>query len=557
LVEEDDGGITGYGLRVDDADAARVFLSLADAGVSRTLEAWRLTLLLGAARIEAPRLAGSDVVRLSEGHNLAAGRSRISWNDGGWKTAKVVDVDGDRVRLDGSIPGVGEDLFLLTQSRAQDLSTGRTIVLPRARGGGGNVWAGNLNAFASSSITPQIEEGIEIFDKVPADLAYFVPAGADPVAEVKESGVSGLTLGGKVEDIAQGDWLLSGTGLQALEVQQVTVGERDTVVVTTMTPADPGGLVHAAFARRLRPFEHDRNRRVVHDTAALSDEVTRIAVEAVPDGLIAGRAVVVADGLQAHAATLRRVDATVTPPVLEIAPPLPQARLTAPAAAAMERWNTVIHANVVVAGHGESQSAKPIGSGDATQSSQVFEVPAKEIAFVTDPAMPAGVRPAIELTVSGRRFTQIANLADSAFGAANYEARVSADGTVHVVCGDGRTASRLTTGTDNVRAVWRQGSGEQGNLPPGSIAKPKRRDPRVQGVIQRLASSGGAAAEGLASMRENAAAGLLTLGRQVSVSDFAASAARNATVWQAAAERLQSGGARGERVRVVVVPAGG
>ena len=123
--------------------------------------------------------------------------------------------------------------------------------------------------------------------------------------------------------------------------------------------------------------------------------------------------------------------------------------------------------------------------------------------------------------------------------------------------GDGWNGRRLPTGVNNVRAIWRKGVGETGNLAAGALVKLAKPDPLVASVQHPVPATGGADRESLASMRANAASGLLTLDRAVSAGDFAALAAQNAAVWQAAALPLPSGGARGERVRVVVVPAGG
>ena len=380
------------------------------------------------------------------------------------------------------------------------------------------------------------------------------------MAEVLEAAPARLILAGAIDDIAQGDWIVSaGAQLKAARVDSVIERDGDTEIETTPTLSDFRAPVHAVFARTLLPLDHDRNLQPVFDQTARSDQATRLilAPEGWPGLLAAGRKVIVADDASAHSAVVKAVDAVAG--TIDVAPPIPGTELTdAPAdAPALQRWNTTIFANVATADHGETQPRKILGSGDATRSGQSFELQAKELSFVADPLMPTGVRAAVEVYVGERRWTQVANLRDSGMTDPHYEVRVSEDGPALIRFGDGRDGRRLPSGADNLRAVWRKGVGEAGNLPAGSLVKIVKPDPLIAAVRQPIAAAGGAATETVASLRRNAAAGLLTLGRAVSVVDFARLATQHASVLQAHAWRSTAGGARGEAVTVVIVPAGG
>jgi hypothetical protein len=562
LVIAKDGVEAGHGVAIAKVEGSVVTLSGSLPAASEAPPLWQVALLVGAARVQSPRLAGPKVVELTPGHNLVAGRSTVAWDDGGWKIALVEAVDGNRVRLKAAVPAKDERVYLLAAARAQAVGADKRVVLPAGLGAGSGLWRADQSGYSGKIEEQLVVDGTG--KEVPGQVlykyvtgvesVYFLPAGSEAVATVSQSPVTGLTLAGDVDDVRPGDWIaLAGSPPKALRVTKVTKTADDTAFETSPVIADPGVPVHAAFARRLRPLDHARNRLPPFDPASRSDQVTRLLLGPEAAALMPGRRVIVTDGAVAHPATVRAVG----PGTADIAPPLPGSELTDPQPVAMERWNTTVLANVAPADHGETQPLKILGSGDATRSGQLFELTAQELSFLADPSMPTGVRAALELTVDGRIWTQVANLADSGPEDAHYQAEATETGAVLLRFGDGLHGRRLPTGTNNVRAVWRKGLGEQGNLEPGALVKLGKPDPLVASVRHPVPATGGAERESVASMRANSAAGLLTLDRAVSAADFAALAAQNASVWQAAAWKLRSGGARGERVMVVVVPAGG
>jgi hypothetical protein len=115
----------------------------------------------------------------------------------------------------------------------------------------------------------------------------------------------------------------------------------------------------------------------------------------------------------------------------------------------------------------------------------------------------------------------------------------------------------LPSGNNNVRIVYRKGAGLAGNLAPQSLAKAVKPHALVDGIAQRIASTGGNDMETVDAMRDNAPASVLTLERAVSLADFTHLATNNSSVWQARAFRRPPGVGRVERLEVAVVPAGG
>lgn len=296
--------------------------------------------------------------------------------------------------------------------------------------------------------------------------------------------------------------------------------------------------VYAHFREKVRVEGWDVN------TTPLSGAF--VTLDAVPGELTAGRRVLVhVDG--DPTATVSTVK-TISGGTVELAHALPSGATSG---------TLFLYANVVPAGHGETRDEVVLGNGDATALGQTFEVTSSTPSFVADALFPAGVRADVVVTVSGREWTQVPTLADSSATDHHYEARVTEDGSLLVVFGDGRRGRRLPTGQNNVRAVLRQGAGLAGNLPAGSLEKPVRPNPLVDSVVQPGVSSGGNDMEAVDSIRTNAPGTLLSLERAVSLTDYTHLTAQNSMVWQALAFRPPPEPGRAEAVGVVVVPAGG
>jgi len=217
--------------------------------------------------------------------------------------------------------------------------------------------------------------------------------------------------------------------------------------------------------------------------------------------------------------------------------------------------STLIRANVVRAGHGEAQPEKILGSGNATLSNQEFLFSGSDVSFISDETQVSGVRADIKVIVDGETWTQVSRFNQSRPTDIHYAVRMTEEGHLRIVFGDGINGRRLPTGENNVRIAWRTGSGTAGNLKAGSLKKPAHPHPRVEAIDQPFDCGGGNDMESVTSLRRSAPASLLTMERAVSVNDFAELAASHASIWSARAELQSSAGERA--VRVVVVPADG
>jgi len=214
---------------------------------------------------------------------------------------------------------------------------------------------------------------------------------------------------------------------------------------------------------------------------------------------------------------------------------------------------TIIRANVVLAGHGETQPERILGSGNATLSNQEFLFPVAGVSFVSDETQTSGVRADIHITVDGETWMQVSRFNPSRATDPHYVVRMTEEGYLRIRFGDGVNGRRLPTGENNVRIAWRMGSGTAGNLKAGTLEKLAHPHPRVEAIEQPIPCAGGNDMESVTSLRRSAPASLLTMERAVSVNDFALLAESQSSVWNARAEQC---GERAVRVTIVLAEGG-
>ena len=86
--------------------------------------------------------------------------------------------------------------------------------------------------------------------------------------------------------------------------------------------------------------------------------------------------------------------------------------------------------------------------------------------------------------------------------------------------GDGKKGTRLPTGIEQVTAVYRIGSGPEGNVPANTINQPQTLPSAIPVVTNPVPSTGGVAPEPKDQARHNAPLGIRTLGHIVSLADY-------------------------------------
>ncbi len=183
------------------------------------------------------------------------------------------------------------------------------------------------------------------------------------------------------------------------------------------------------------------------------------------------------------------------------------------------RGSVTILANAARATHGES-TAEPIGSGDAAQPFQRFALRQSPLTHVYADT-PIGRRSTLDVRIDGLLWDEVPSLFGHGPRERVYTIRLDDDGVTTVQFGDGRTGARPPTGRENILADYRKGLGRDGNLDAGKLTLLTTRPLGVKAVTNPVEASGGTDREALADARTNAPLTVLTLGRIVSLDDYA------------------------------------
>jgi hypothetical protein len=213
------------------------------------------------------------------------------------------------------------------------------------------------------------------------------------------------------------------------------------------------------------------------------------------------------------------------------------------------RDSVTIYGNVVHATHGETRN-EVLGSSDARKSIQRFTLKQAPLTYVAA-ATPQGVATTLEVRVNDVRWHETAMPAFATPGACVYSVRQDDDGNSTVIFGN--RGARLPSGSENLRAKYRNGIGMEGNVKAAQISLLATKPTGVRDVINPLRASGGGDRDGVEAIRRNAPIAVMALDRLVSLPDYADFARAFAGIGQARADRVGNG----KRDFVQVTIAGG
>jgi hypothetical protein len=275
-------------------------------------------------------------------------------------------------------------------------------------------------------------------------------------------------------------------------------------------------------------------------TDALPDG-TAIELDDWVDGLTPGQTVAVTGrsvthpGLDvAHVSAIKHVRHALSrtgSTSIDLVDPLPDA---------LVRESVRINGNVAPATHGESRS-EVLGSGQGQDPTPSFTLSGRPLTYLPDVS---GSVPALTVTVAGVRRDRVPALLDPA--ERGYVVRQDDRGTTTIQFG-----SPLPTGVINVRADYRVGLGAAAAVQAGQLSLLAARPPGVRAVTNPLPARGGADPETVAEARRNAPISVRTLGRAVSLPDYADFARAYPGVAKAAARWRVLGSQRGVQVSVI------
>ena len=296
---------------------------------------------------------------------------------------------------------------------------------------------------------------------------------------------------------------------------------------------------------------------VTDDIVAGSTQIDLAVALTGDDVLPAGRQLIVTDGTNVDAVTLESVapssDGAVT--VLNFNEKL---------AHTYARASVQVLANVVDSTNGETRllpspgmlplpggsaastgrfgppRTEVLGSGDGTRVFQKFTLRQTPLTY-TSASTPSGGASTLTVRVNDILWTEVPSLYNHGPTEQIYIARKADDGTVTIEFGDGVTGARLPTGSENITALYRVGTGSGGNVGAARLSMLLTRPLGVNNVSNPSPATGGADGEQWAQARQHAPLTVLTLDRVVSLQDCADFASAFSGIAKAAAALLWDG----------------
>jgi predicted phage baseplate assembly protein len=210
-------------------------------------------------------------------------------------------------------------------------------------------------------------------------------------------------------------------------------------------------------------------------------------------------------------------------PVLDADNNITTVTLTKALAHTYARAGAVLLANLVAASQGETQRDEVLGSSDAS-ANQTYSLKKKPLTYLpsADPEGLFAVQSTLRVTVNGVMWSERPTLLQSLPTNQVYSTELDETGQTTVVFGDGQAGARPPSGRDNIRARYRKGLGTTGHVAAGALQQLLDSAPGVQSATNPQPAYGGADAESLTRLRQNAPASVRTFGRAVSAQDYAA-----------------------------------
>lgn len=214
-------------------------------------------------------------------------------------------------------------------------------------------------------------------------------------------------------------------------------------------------------------------------------------------------------------------------------------RFARPLAYIYKRETVTIYGNVVKATHGETHT-EILGSGDGTKANQQFTLSLPPLSYLPAP-IPSGVASTLEVYVNDVRWQEVENLIELSPTDQAYITHTDTDGNTTIIFGNGEHGARLPSGIENVKAIYRAGTGKSGNVSAKKINQLAMQPLGLSGVLNPIAATGGADPESDYEIRRNAPVGITSLNRAVSVQDYANFARTFTGIGKSNAQRLSNG----------------
>jgi hypothetical protein len=203
------------------------------------------------------------------------------------------------------------------------------------------------------------------------------------------------------------------------------------------------------------------------------------------------------------------------------------------------RSTVTLDANVAPATHGVT-TTEILGSGNASQTFQRFPLQQSPLTYVSA-TTPSGSTSTLVVRVNGVAWTEVDWLYGSGPADQVYTVLAGADGKTYVQLGDGVTGALPGSGTNNIQATYRYGTGSAGLARAGQISTLLSRPLGLKAVTNPLVASGAADPETIDQARPNAPSSVMTIDRIVSLEDVGDFAAATAGIAKAAVNWIWDG----------------
>jgi hypothetical protein len=183
--------------------------------------------------------------------------------------------------------------------------------------------------------------------------------------------------------------------------------------------------------------------------------------------------------------------------------------------------------NLLAVSRGKTVAGEVLGSGDATVAGQEFLVQQIPVTYLMAPPTASGLnyKSTLQVEVDTVFWTEVQSFYGQAPDARVFVTREDANHQTHVIFGDGVNGARLPTGTNNVVATYRTGSG-QSAPPAGTLTTIVQPQPRLQAILNPIAAGGGSDPDPPGQIQRYAPQSVLTLGRAISADDYETIAAQ-------------------------------
>ena len=185
--------------------------------------------------------------------------------------------------------------------------------------------------------------------------------------------------------------------------------------------------------------------------------------------------------------------------------------------------------DVVAVSRGVTVTKEVLGSGNAAVANQRFTLKKSPLTYL---ASGTGCAAALAVYVDGIRWTEVPTLYNQPPGAQVYVVERGPDQSATIRFGDGVNGSRLTSGSGNVVATYRYGSGAA-SPPAGRLTTIVQRQPNLAAIRNPVAVAGGADPQAPEDVKTDAPASVFAFGRAISARDYEVVAARAAGVTRA------------------------